>query len=110
MHITSLMQEAHNYRKQDQLFHMVMHLPCALAAVSEAVQVRFTVSRPSLLYRRNCRSAQLAIRTACRNKQHVRAIMGPCSRDVHPMTRHRSCKREPIQTRSTLSTMTWGFL
>jgi hypothetical protein len=33
------MQEAHNYRKQDQLFHMVMHLPCALAAVSEAVQV-----------------------------------------------------------------------
>ena len=35
------MQEAHNYRKQDQLFHMVMHLPCALAAVSEAVQVRF---------------------------------------------------------------------
>ncbi len=36
-------QEAHNYRKQDQLFHMVMHLPCALAAVSEAVQVRHTV-------------------------------------------------------------------
>lgn len=33
-------QEAHNYRKQDQLFHMVMHLPCALVAVSEAVQVR----------------------------------------------------------------------
>lgn len=32
-------QEAHNYRKQDQLFHMVMHLPCALVAVSEAVQV-----------------------------------------------------------------------
>mmetsp|Transcript_6975 Transcript_6975/g.20372 ORF Transcript_6975/g.20372 Transcript_6975/m.20372 type:complete len:726 (+) Transcript_6975:386-2563(+) len=31
-------QEAHNYRKQDQLFHMVMHLPCALVAVSEAVQ------------------------------------------------------------------------
>jgi glycosyltransferase involved in cell wall biosynthesis len=31
-------QEAHNYKKQDQLFHMVMHLPCALAAVSEAVQ------------------------------------------------------------------------
>ncbi len=52
-------QEAHNYRKQDQLFHMVMHLPCALVAVSEAVQVQplgcyFTAS-PSpltpLLYR-----------------------------------------------------------
>ena len=27
----------HNYRKQDQLFHMVMHLPVALAAVSPAV-------------------------------------------------------------------------
>ena len=30
-------QEVHNYRKQDQLFHMVMHLPVALAAVSPAV-------------------------------------------------------------------------
>ena len=30
-------QEVHNYRKQDQLFHMIMHLPCALAAVSPAV-------------------------------------------------------------------------
>ena len=29
-------QEVHNYRKQDQLFHMVMHLPVALAAVSPA--------------------------------------------------------------------------
>jgi formaldehyde-activating enzyme involved in methanogenesis len=80
---------------------MVMHLPCALAAVSEAVQVRFTVSRPSLLYRWNCRSAQLAIRTACRKQQHVHAVMGPCSRNVHPMTRHRSCKRELTQKRST---------
>ena len=32
------MQVQHNYRKQDQLFHMVMHLPVAVAAVSEAVQ------------------------------------------------------------------------
>lgn len=32
------MQVQHNYRKQDQLFHMVMHLPVALAAISEAVQ------------------------------------------------------------------------
>ncbi|KAK9815193.1 hypothetical protein WJX73_010532 [Symbiochloris irregularis] len=31
-------QAAHNYAKQDQLFHMVLHLPVALAAVSEAVQ------------------------------------------------------------------------
>lgn len=31
-------QEAHNYNKQDRLFHMVMHLPCAVASVSEAVQ------------------------------------------------------------------------
>lgn len=32
------LQTAHNYSKQDQLFHMVLHLPVALAAVSEAVQ------------------------------------------------------------------------
>ncbi|KAL3150732.1 hypothetical protein ABBQ32_000515 [Trebouxia sp. C0010 RCD-2024] len=31
-------QVQHNYKKQDQLFHMVMHLPVALAAVSGAVQ------------------------------------------------------------------------
>ena len=31
-------QVAHNYARQDQLFHMVLHLPMALAAVSEAVQ------------------------------------------------------------------------
>eukprot|EP00891_Asterochloris_glomerata_P003131 jgi/Astpho2/3131/fgenesh1_pg.00051_%23_96_t len=31
-------QVQHNYQKQDQLFHMVMHLPTALAAVSPAVQ------------------------------------------------------------------------
>lgn len=31
-------QVQHNYRKQDQLFHMVMHLPVAVASVSEAVQ------------------------------------------------------------------------
>ena len=31
-------QESHNYSKQDQLFHMVLHLPVALAAVSQAVQ------------------------------------------------------------------------
>ena len=43
------MQEAHNYRKQDQLFHMVMHLPCALAAVSEAVQVRFSHVRAPII-------------------------------------------------------------
>lgn len=29
---------AQNYLKQDQLFHMVMHLPCVLAGVSTAVQ------------------------------------------------------------------------
>ena len=32
------MQVQHNYKKQDQLFHMVMHLPVALTAVSGAVQ------------------------------------------------------------------------
>ena len=32
------LQVQHNYQKQDQLFHMVMHLPAALAAVSPAVQ------------------------------------------------------------------------
>lgn len=31
-------QVAQNYLKQDQLFHLVMHLPCVLAAVSSAVQ------------------------------------------------------------------------
>lgn len=29
---------AHNYLRQDQLFHRVLHLPVALAGVSEAVQ------------------------------------------------------------------------
>lgn len=29
---------AHNYQRQDQLFHKVLHLPVALAAVSEAVR------------------------------------------------------------------------
>lgn len=33
-----LLQVQHNYKKQDQLFHMVMQLPVALAAVSGAVQ------------------------------------------------------------------------
>eukprot|EP00879_Flechtneria_rotunda_P014692 GHRR01015353.1.p1 GENE.GHRR01015353.1~~GHRR01015353.1.p1 ORF type:complete len:789 (+),score=385.35 GHRR01015353.1:278-2644(+) len=32
------MQVAQNYLKQDQLFHTILHLPCALAAVSQAVQ------------------------------------------------------------------------
>lgn len=32
------LQVHHNYKKQDQLFHKVMHLPVALTAVSEAVQ------------------------------------------------------------------------
>ncbi|GAB4817162.1 hypothetical protein N2152v2_004208 [Parachlorella kessleri] len=32
------LQEVHNYRRQDQLFHRALHLPVALAAVSEAVQ------------------------------------------------------------------------
>ena len=32
------LQVQHNYKKQDQLFHMVMHLPVALTAVSGAVQ------------------------------------------------------------------------
>lgn len=32
------MQVQHNYKKQDQLFHMVMHLPVALTAVSGAVE------------------------------------------------------------------------
>ena len=36
--ITCTAQVAHNYARQDQLFHMVLHLPMALAAVSEAVQ------------------------------------------------------------------------
>ncbi|EIE22198.1 UDP-Glycosyltransferase/glycogen phosphorylase [Coccomyxa subellipsoidea C-169] len=31
-------QVAHNYQRQDQLFHKVLHLPVALAAVSEAVR------------------------------------------------------------------------
>lgn len=31
-------QVAHNYARQDQLFHRVLHLPVALGAVSEAVQ------------------------------------------------------------------------
>lgn len=31
-------QVAHNYLRQDQLFHRVLHLPVALAGVSEAVQ------------------------------------------------------------------------
>uniref|UniRef100_A0A061SAC2 Group 1 glycosyl transferase n=1 Tax=Tetraselmis sp. GSL018 TaxID=582737 RepID=A0A061SAC2_9CHLO len=31
-------QTQHNYLKQDQLFHMMLHLPVALAAVSTAVQ------------------------------------------------------------------------
>eukprot|EP00884_Botryococcus_braunii_P014691 jgi/Botrbrau1/23222/Bobra.0041s0064.1 len=31
-------QIQHNYAKQDQLFHMVMHLPVAIAAVSKAVE------------------------------------------------------------------------
>ena len=30
-------QVAHNYQRQDALFHRVLHLPVALAAVSEAV-------------------------------------------------------------------------
>ena len=29
---------AHNYLRQDQLFHRVLHLPVAVAAVSDAVQ------------------------------------------------------------------------
>ncbi len=33
-----LVQVAHNYQRQDQLFHKVLHLPVALAAVSEAVR------------------------------------------------------------------------
>ncbi len=33
-----IVQVAQNYLKQDQLFHMVLHLPCALAGVSTAVQ------------------------------------------------------------------------
>lgn len=36
--VRACMQTAHNYAKQDQLFHMVLHLPVALAAVSAAVQ------------------------------------------------------------------------
>lgn len=31
-------QVAQNYLRQDQLFHMTMHLPAALAGVSSAVQ------------------------------------------------------------------------
>lgn len=31
-------QVLHNYKKQDRLFHMVMQLPVAVTAVSEAVQ------------------------------------------------------------------------
>ena len=31
-------QVAHNYLRQDQLFHRVLHLPVALAGVSDAVQ------------------------------------------------------------------------
>lgn len=30
-------QRQHNYQKQDKLFHMVLHLPVALASVSGAV-------------------------------------------------------------------------
>ena len=30
-------QMAHNYQRQDELFHRILHLPVALAAVSEAV-------------------------------------------------------------------------
>jgi glycosyltransferase involved in cell wall biosynthesis len=33
-----VLQVAQNYLKQDQLFHLVMHLPCVLASVSSAVQ------------------------------------------------------------------------
>jgi hypothetical protein len=32
------LQVAHNYLKQDQLFHTILHLPVVLAAVSSAVQ------------------------------------------------------------------------
>lgn len=39
-------QVAHNYSRQDQLFHMVLHLPMALAAVSEAVQAILLQVRP----------------------------------------------------------------
>ena len=31
------LQRQHNYLKQDKLFHMVLHLPVALASVSGAV-------------------------------------------------------------------------
>ena len=34
----SALQVAHNYLRQDQLFHRVLHLPVAVAAVSDAVQ------------------------------------------------------------------------
>lgn len=42
---------AHNYLRQDQLFHRVLHLPVALAGVSEAVQSILTqqFGRSSLL-------------------------------------------------------------
>lgn len=73
------MQEAHNYRKQDQLFHMVMHLPCALAAVSEAVQV------PFLWY--------LGPIITLRIKQ-LRCLEG----DVHRLPQHAKCLscRQPV--------------
>lgn len=36
--LTLSTQQLHNYHKQDRLFHMTMHLPVALAAVSTTVQ------------------------------------------------------------------------
>lgn len=44
-------QVAHNYQRQDQLFHKVLHLPVALAAVSEAVRaiLQSQFGRSSLL-------------------------------------------------------------
>ena len=38
MHDHVRAQVAHNYARQDALFHRIMHLPVALAAVSEAVR------------------------------------------------------------------------
>jgi glycosyltransferase involved in cell wall biosynthesis len=38
LNAVTAVQVAQNYLKQDQLFHLVMHLPCVLASVSSAVQ------------------------------------------------------------------------
>ena len=46
--IIYMVQVAHNYQRQDQLFHKVLHLPVALAAVSEAV--RTILQRLSTLF------------------------------------------------------------